>query len=87
MTPVRSPKPINRRVFLRNIFATAVSEQKQDEVNSSDPDIFEFTDENNSSNAVDAVSENRNAISRPSLLRNLFSSPVSENKKNRSRQQ
>jgi hypothetical protein len=58
-----------------------VSEQKQDEVNSSDPDIFEFTDENNSSNAVDAVSENRNAISHPSLLRNLFSSPVSESKK------
>jgi hypothetical protein len=86
MTPVRSPKPINRRLFIRNIYATAASEQKEDDLNSSDPaisdarDNFEFTDENNSSNTVEAVPENPKPINRPVLFRNLFGTPVSEKK-------
>jgi hypothetical protein len=91
MTPERSPKPINRRLSIRNIFATAASEKKEDNqkkednLSSSDPavsharDIFEFSDENTSSNAVAAVvPENPKPINRPVLFRSLAVSDVKE---------
>jgi hypothetical protein len=75
-------------LFIHNIFATAASEKKEDDLNSSDPavsdarDIFEFLDENNSSNTVEAVPEafpeNPKLINCPVLFHNLFGTPVSE---------
>ncbi len=50
-------------MFIRNIFATAASEKKEDDINSSDPaisdarDIFKFLDENNNSTAASVEKE------------------------------